>query len=252
MGETPDPENSAPEDAKEAPSVKSVLSKANETLETANTTAQNAGNVLNTIKWVAIAIVTLVFFFIGVKIYQIIAAPAAMVGDAVDGVSDAVKSSSEAVAEGTSSVINRLDIPTTDQRRLNRLSENAFTALSTMPAKEPEGIKERMFWSSNLGGHDGRVCEMELDFGNGAIPVFAAADNEAYATARALGSKDDRLMRFLIETGDEDVAINAVWDEDNQLWQMKWKRTTLSKPVSDSVAQARMFDVLGHVSKRCQ
>ena len=236
---------------KEAVTAKSMINKASETLETANTTAKNAGQVLNTIKWVAIAVVTLIFFFVGYSVYKMIAAPAAAVGGAVEGVSDAVKSGSEAVAEGTSNIVNRLDIPAADQRRLNELSEKAFQALANLTPTEPEGIKDRMFRSTNLAGNDGRVCQLRIDFGNGEIDIHTAADNEAYETSRALGSTDNRLMRIIIQAGDEDIPINAIWDEASKNWAMKWKRTTLTKPVSDQVAQSRVLDVLRAVPKQC-
>ena len=247
-----DPTDKDPQpDGSNTQKAKAMIAKANETLEAANETAKNAGSVLNTIKWAAIAFVTLIVFIILFKVYQLLAAPAKAVGGAVEGVSDAVKSSSEAVAEGTSSVINRLDIPTTDQRRLNTLAEEAFETLNSMDVSEPDGVRDRMFRATNLAGSENRVCAMSVDFGNGDLPVFAAADNEAHATAKALGSTDDRLMRLLIQAGEDDVAINAYWDEEASLWRMKWKSTTLKKAASDDIAQARVFDVLSTVPTDC-
>ncbi len=229
----------------------SIIQKTHQTLETANETAKNAGSVLNTIKWVAIAFITLIVFLILFKIYQVVAAPAKAVGDAVGGVSDAVKSSSEAVVDGTSNVINRLDIPSSNQKQLDKLSEPAFTTLFEMPSTEPEGMRERMFRATNFGGNEGRVCKLGLDFGNGQVAVFAAADNEAHETARALGSTDDRLMRLMIQAGDDDISINVAWNEDSRQWQMKWKGTTLKKPASDAIAEARVTDILKAIPKQC-
>lgn len=231
--------------------VKIVVEQASGAVDKANTTMENAKGVLSTIKWVAIAVVALVVLFLGVAVYKIVSAPAKAVGNAAESVGDVVKVGAEKVKDGTSDVINRLVIPAADDANLDQTAEVAFTTLSDMVAIKPEGVKERMLWASRLGGHEGKVCRLDMDFGNGDIPVLIAADNEDYAKAKALGSKDNRLMRIVIRLPDDDVPFNALWDSETSAWMMKWKATTVKKPISDAVAGQRILDILGVVPEKC-
>jgi hypothetical protein len=203
------------------------------------------------IKWVAIAAICILFFFICYKVYRVVTTPARVVGNASETVGDVVKSGTDAVKQGSSNIYNRLSIPVQDQRKLNRLSEAAFRTLSSMTPTKPEGVKERMLRASDLSGNQGQVCKMSLDFGSGPLEVYMAADNDAHETAKALGAKDDRIIRVVILTGADDLALNTSWDSEAKAWKMKWKATTVSKPATDETAEKRLFDVLGAASKRC-
>jgi len=92
---------------------------------------------------------------------------------------------------------------------------------------------------------------MTLDFGSGEIIAYAAADNEAHATAKSVGSKDDRLMRVVIKAADDDIDLNTAWDDEALNWVMKWKTTMVKKPISNEIAQARMVDILAAIPNQC-
>ena len=113
-----------------------------------------------------------------------------------------------------------------------------------MNATEPDGMKDRIYRHTNFGGHENRVCKCVTDTGEVSIPVTLAADNEAFATSKALGSKDNRLIRMVLTAGDEDVALRTEWDSETQKWNMSWKATTIKKEVSNAVAEQRIMDVL--------
>ena len=210
------------------------------------------GSLLNTSKWVCIAFVVGVLAFGAYKAWQIFTKPAEVVGSAVDGMSGAVKSGADAVKDGTSDLYNRLQVEVTSQAGFNTLSETAFKVLNTMKPTESDGMKDRLFRASTLGGNEGRVCRMDVDFGGGEIPVFLASDNEAYATSKALGSLENRMIRVVIMAGNDDVSLNAIWNDETENWELKWKATTVRKPVSDELALSRIEDVLGRVSESCQ
>jgi len=245
---TDDPENNPAEDKPQT--VKIVVEKAAGTIDKANTTMENAGNVMSTVKWVAIAIVALVVLFGGYSIYKLVSAPARAVGNAAETVTDVAKAGTDKVKGATSDVINRLVVPTTNQSKLDAAAENAFSTLTEMDVSEPDGLKDRMF-RRKLGGNEGRVCNISVDFGGGEVPVFIAADNAEYATSKALGAKDDRLMRMIIRLEDDDIIFNTLWDSDDANWVMKWKATTVNKPISDDAAENNILNILTAVPKKC-
>ncbi len=226
--------------------------KAAEIADRAATVAEGASNAFGAIKWTAIAVVTLTFAGGAFAIYKAVSVPAKAVGNAVEGVSGAVKSGSEKVKDSSSAALNRLSIPVSNPARLNSLSEAAFESLSVMAVTEPEGIKDRLFRAKNFSGNEGRICTLSVDFGNGTIPVIIAADNEAYATSKALGSKNDRLIRMLLTAGDDTIGLRTEWDAEAGGWLMKWKATTLKKPVEDYVAHERVLDVLEAATGACE
>lgn len=244
-----EPEDNSSNQGK-TPTVKVVVEKASATVDKANTTMENASNVMSTIKWVAIAIVALAVLGGGYGIYKVVSAPARVVGNAAESVSDVAKAGTDKVKGATSDVINRLVVPMTDQGKLDTFSERAFSVLTEMEESEPDGLKDRMF-RRKLGGHDGKVCEFGVDFGGGEIPVFIAADNEEYATSKALGAKDDRLMRMIIRLADDDIIFNTSWDSDSGKWIAKWKATTVKKPIEDAAAEKNILQILSLVSKKC-
>lgn len=226
--------------------------KAMETADRAATVAESANNAFSAIKWTAIAIVTLTFVGGGYGIYKAVSAPAKAVGDAAGAVTESVKSGAGKIKDSSAEMMNRLDIPTTNAAALNQAADAAFEALSTMAITEPEGVKDRLYRRTNFGGHEGRVCKLEVDFGAGPIPVTLAADNEAYATAKALGSKDDRLIRMILTAGDDDIPLRTEWNPETQSWIMRWKATTLKKEMSDTIAEQRIMDVLGAAGDNCK
>lgn len=239
----------------EEPQKPTLIDRGKKVVETAERTAaaaDNVSNAFNAIKWVAIAIVTLTLVGGAYGAYKVVSAPAKVVGTAADAVTDTVKSGADKIKESSSEVINRLDIPTTNQTALNRAAEAAFEALSNMSAIEPDGMKERIYRRTNFGGHENRVCKLSIDTGKVTIPVALASDNEAYATSKALGSNENRLIRMVLTAGEDDIPFRVEWNEETNNWVMRWKATTIKKEVGDKVAEERIMDALGTAAKACK
>jgi len=113
-------------------------------------------------------------------------------------------------------------------------------------------MKERIYRRTNFGGHENRICKIDVKTGTVSIPVTLAADNEAYATAKALGSTENRLIRMILTAGKEDLALRTEWDEETKNWAMRWKATTIKKEIGDDVAAKRVMDVLGAAVRACK
>jgi len=220
--------------------------------ERASSAAESASTVFQAVKWVAIAVVTLTFAGGIYGTYKVISAPAKAVGSAAGAVGDTVKRGTNKIKQGGTDIMSRLEIETTRQDGLNKLADKAFSTLSDMDAVEPADIKERVFWRTQFPGHEGRICKFSLDFGHGDVPVMLAIDYEAFATAKALGATEGRLIRMLITAGEEDIALRLDREAVGQNWVMKWRVTTLKKPVSDAVAEASILDILKTSAKICQ
>lgn len=221
--------------------------------------ADSAGNAISAVKWTAIAVVALTVAGMGYGVYKLITVPAKAAADAAGAVSDGVKAGAGKIADGagaikdgSSDVINRLDIPITNAAEFNILAERAFAALGAMTPTEAQGMKDRLYRAKNFGGNDGRICTFTIPAATGTLPVTMAADNDDHATAKALGSQNDRLMRFIITAGKDDIAMKAVWDNDAKSWGLAWKSTTMKKPIGDTVAAARASDVLTAAAKTCR
>jgi len=227
-----------------------ILGKANQARESVTSVADTANNAFGAIKWVAIAICLGLVVFTGFSVYKLVTAPARAVGNAAETVTDTVKSGASTVKDGASDLIKRLAIKPTDQTRFNRAADAAFAKVSNMPATAPENMKERVFWTANFNGHDNKVCELSMSFGGEELPVFIAADNKDYATSKSLGSKKHRVMRILIRADGDDLALNTEWEHEAAAWVMKWRGTTIKKPLDDADAERRVLEVLG-AAKSC-
>lgn len=245
-----DPEETAPKSAGRR--AMDQGRKAADMVDKAANVAEQTSGIFSAIKWVAIAIVMLVLFAGGFAIYKAVTVPARAVGSAVGGASEAVKAGSDKVLDSTSDVLNRLVIPVTDQAQLDQRAEAAFESLTTMAQTEPEGVKDRLARAKNFNGHDNRVCKFNLRQDDLFVPVTIAADNKAYETAKALGSKNERLIRMILMAGDTDVTLRAEWDSAAAAWMLKWKSTTLKKPVEDTIAEQRVLEVLSQAATDCQ
>lgn len=200
-----------------------------------------------TIKWVAIAVTVCVLAAFAYKAYRVATAPVRAAQD----MSENMSAATEAAKDKASDMINRLEVDASDAERLNVLSEAAFVTLTEMPETKPATINDRVFRAAHLRDNGGKVCKLSMDFGNGDIPVFVAANNKTYATAKALGSKEDRIIRVHIVTADDDVAIRSYWDMETKAWSLRWRRATMGKPISDAVAEARLMDILAEVPDGC-
>lgn len=260
---TDDPQNHLPNDGpKAAPETAKPKTigqtaaahgkKAVDIVDKASTVAEKTSGVFSAIKWVAIAIVALVIFGGGYAIYKVISVPTKAVGNAVEGMTEAVKSGSGKVAESSEDMVKRLLVPMSDQSAYDEAAERAFSSLSDMAVREPASMKERMSLAANFAGHEGRVCMFDLTVGEAVLPVTLAADNKAHAPSKALGSKNERLIRMVLIAGDKDIALRSEWDAEAQAWILKWKSTTLKKPIEDSVTEQRALEVLTSAASVCE
>jgi len=172
-GELSSGDESAPK-----PTVKNVSSaaiaqgkKAVEIVDKASTVAEGASNAFGAIKWVSIAIVTIIFAGGAYGLYKVVSAPAKAVGHAAESVTESVKSGAVKIKDSSADVAKRLFIPVTQTAQFNSRSEAAFLAVSNMALSEAAGVKDRLFRAKNFNGNAGRVCSFNLDFGNGVLPV---------------------------------------------------------------------------------
>ncbi|MCF6275285.1 MAG: hypothetical protein L3J05_05935, partial [Robiginitomaculum sp.] len=177
--------------------------------------------------------------------------PVIAVTDAAGKMVEAVGDGAGALKDGAGNVVNRLVIPPQDQAALDVLAETGFTLLHNYPITKPGGIKERLFRATNFGDSEKKVCKMSVNFGGGNLDAYAGANNEDYAKSKSLGSKEGRLIRFILRAGSDDIPMNVVWDNDAGRWQMKWRPTTVKKPLDNPTAEARIIDLLRAVQTQC-
>lgn len=250
-------------DTSEPPKVrgkaKALAGSAMKTADTAGKIAEGAGTAFSAVKWIAIAATFGFILIIMLTIYKAISAPvkvvgeaAGAVGEAAGAVSESVKSGANSMKQSTGEMLNRLDVAITDQAEFNRLSEKAFAAVSQMEAREPNTLKQRVYWRASFSGHENKVCTLFKNFGADPIEVLLAADNKAYAAAKALGSKNDRHMRAILRAPGDDVPFNIEWDGALENWALKWKSTTVKKSLEDNISERRIIDVLESAVKDCR
>ncbi len=253
------PENSEPT---QIDKIKTSAQKAADLADRATGTLDNAQNAFSAIKWVSIALVCITILAIGWAGYKVFYKPVAAVGDAAGNVVEAVGDGAGkaievvgdgagAIKDGASGMINRLVIKPSAKNRLNTVADNAFDVLSDMDKTKPEGMKDRAFRKTSFAGSKGKICKLTLNFGSGDISAYAAADNKAHTTSKSLGSQDDRLIRLVIKTPDDDIEMNTRWDVERNNWIMKWKKTVVKKPINDEIAAARIHDILFAVPGQC-
>ncbi len=192
------------------------------------------------LKWIVILIVLLIVAFCGYKIWNVVTAPARVVGTAT-----------ESMKSSASAVFNRLDIPIESQRRFDKSANAAFEHLNELPETDPDGVKDRGFRMANLRGAQSRVCELSYDFGNGPVPVFLAADNSAYEGAKAVGSKADRLIRLVIVSPEQTLGLNVEYSEGDKNWTLGWRPSSVKKAYPDTWAEKPTTDILRRTPKAC-
>ena len=252
MTDTPPPDENAPDEAK--PSITgsaiNAAKKAHASVENAGKITETFGNAISAVKWIAIAVTMGFIFSFGWLAYKTISAPVKAAANATESVTGAVKAGASSVADGTTNILHRLHIQSQNQKRTDKLAETAFKRLANLPEAAPESLAARAFWATNFPGHENRVCQLTLEFGAGDIPVLIAADNKAHASAKSLGSKKDRLMRIIIRADGDDMPLRVEWDDESQHWLMKWRATSMTKPLEDQVAAQRIHDILA-ATKSC-
>lgn len=193
-----------------------------------------------TVKWIAICLTMLMATLILYQVYRVLTAP-------VRGISGAA----EMVKESATSVGNRLDVQLKKPKSFSQLSEEAFNVLIDYPVQNAS-FAQGLFYAQNLRGSNHQVCRFEIDFGNGNIPVFVAANNTEYQTAKAVGSLEGRIIRAHLLTGGREIGLRSYYEDESKKWKMRWRRMTLNKPLNDAGAQNTLREVLTLVPVRCQ
>lgn len=192
------------------------------------------------VKWLFICLTMLLFTAILYKAYRVITAPAR-------GISTAA----EMVMDQASNVSNRLDVSLKKPKSFSQLSEEAFSILLEYPVQKPQKFGETLFWAQHLRGSNSQVCSFRYNFGDGDIPVYTAANNSNYKTAKAVGSKQNRIIRVHLLTGGQEIGLRSYWNDDLKKWKMRWRRLTLGKPLNDEGAQNTLRQVLAAIPEHC-
>jgi len=192
------------------------------------------------LKWTVILLVALTIAIGLFKAWQVATAPARVVSDAAGS----VKSSAAAI-------MSRLEVPIQNQRKFDKAANTAFFHLNEMSETTPEGVKDRGFRMTNLRGAQNKVCELSYDFGDGNVEVVLAADNSAYAPAKAVGAKSNRLIRIIVVSPEQTLGLNAEYDETSENWSLGWRPSSVKKPYPDSWAEMPLREILTAVPKTC-
>lgn len=193
-----------------------------------------------TIKWIAICLTMFMLTLILYQVYRVMTAP-------VRGISGAA----EMVKESATSVGNRLDVKLKKPKSFSQISEEAFSVLVEYPQQKPT-FTQGLFYAQHLRGSNQQVCRFNIDFGGGNIPVFVAANNMDYQTAKAVGSLEGRIIRAHLLTGGREIGLRSYYEDESKKWKMRWRRMTLNKPLNDTGAQNTLRQVLALVPKNCQ
>jgi len=193
------------------------------------------------VKWTMILLVALLGAVGAYKAWTVATAPARVVTDTAGS-----------VKSGANAVLNRLDVPVSNQGRYNKLAAAAFSVLNDLDKTEPSDVKDRGFRMTNFRGAQNKICEMSYDFGAGDVPVFVAADNAAHAAAKSVASDADRLIRIVVVSPEETLGLKVIFDETSENWGLSWRRRSLSKRHSDEWAEGPMTDILARVPKACR
>jgi hypothetical protein len=192
------------------------------------------------LKWTIILLITLIAAFGVFKIWHVATAPARAVSDATSS-----------VKASASAMMNRLEVPVRNERLFNKIADESFEYLNSMPEKPPAGVKDRGFRLANLRGAQDRVCEMSHDFGNGDVPVYLSADNAAHESANAVGSNADRLIRVVVVSPEQTLGLNVEYDQDADNWTLGWRPSSVNKPYPDDWAEGPMTEILARAPKSC-
>lgn len=193
-----------------------------------------------TVKWIAICLVMFMLTLILYKTYRVMTAP-------VRGISGAA----EMVKESASNVAGRLDVSLKKPKSFSQLSEEAFNVLVDYP-EQSATFGKKMFYAQNLRGSNNQVCAFTVDFGDGDIPAYVAANNSTYQTAKAVGSLEGRIIRVHLLTGGREIGLRSYWDDAAKKWKMRWRKMTLDKPLNDAGAQNTLREVLILIPDQCR
>ena len=162
------------------------------------------------------------------------------------------------VEERATAVLTNRHIRVREGRRFSRLADRAHAVLVDLPVTDPDTVSERIFRLANLRGSEGKVCRFEMDFGQGAIPVWTAADNADFETNRTLGGDAERQLRIVWETRNAQIVVSvqyAAQYSDGDVaprWELLWRRRdSLDKPLTDATISERTLNVLAAIPEQC-
>ncbi len=175
--------------------------------------------------------------------YRFVTAPVRMAQDTTE-------SAVETVSETATKVLSVRHVEVASGRRFSRLADKAHAVLITHPVSAPDGMGERTFRAANLRGAQDKVCTFSLDFGAGPVEVFAASDNDGFATNRAMAGEAERQVRLVFVSEAGSLGLNAQTDADG--WALLWRRrNAASKPLDDATAAKRAMDALAEAANVC-
>ena len=192
------------------------------------------------VKWIAICLTMFMFTLILYQTYRIVTAPVRGLGTAI-----------ESVRGGAEAMATRLDVDLDKPKTFSQLSEEAFAILNAYPVKQARNWDESIYWMQNLRGSNSQVCRFTVDFGDGPIKILTAANNDDYATAKSVGSLQDRIIRVHIVTEGRQLGLRSYWDDESKVWKMRWRRLTFSKPLNDAAAQNTLYRILNEIPVHC-
>jgi len=174
----------------------------------------------------------------------------AMVENLQTGGKEAGKSLLEGATEIT---IDRLDIPLQDLSFFGQAATMAFDSLLEVEPSKASGIANNIFRRRYLGGSEGRVCALNVDFGQGDTAVQIAVDHNTYDASNTFSDQKSQTIRLVVidAEGDPVGGFNTSYDYEVEAWGLKWNATTTAKPVSDQIAEARVKQVLEAAASGC-
>jgi hypothetical protein len=158
------------------------------------------------------------------------------------------------VEETATAVLTRRHIEVREGRRFGQLADRAHAILVALPQTQPATLRERSFRLAHLRGSDSKVCQFEMNFGAGPVPVWVAADNRDYEKNRELGGEGERQIRIVFQTTDNSLGLSAQYARDGDApgWALLWRRRdSLTKPISDSVMSERAMNALSRIPQDC-
>ena len=200
-----------------------------------------------TIRMAMVIVLALILCAVLFGFYRFVTAP-------VRAVETTTETITRSVEETATAVLTRRHIRVKRGRAFSRHAEKAHALLIDLPVSEPAGFRDRVFRMSHLRGSQNRVCRFEMDFGNGPIPVWAAADNAEFETNRDLGGDAHRQVRIVFETNDLIIGVSVEYDAmaETPLWQLLWRRRdSLDKPMTDAIMSERAISALAAIPDEC-
>lgn len=194
--------------------------------------------------WVVLALIAAAVLF---GVYRFVTAP-------VRAVENTTQTISRQVEETATAVLTRRHVRVAKGREFSTLADQAHRILVNLPETRPQTLEERVFRAAHLRGSQNKLCRFDMDFGAGAIPVWAAADNADFTANRDLGGEAERQIRIVFDTNDITVGVSVQYEAqaETPLWQLLWRRRdSLNKPLTDATISARTLSALAAVADHC-